>query len=76
MNSGSLFAGRVPAFDENAALIWARLMARGTAAGRPRSALDRIVAAVALANACVVVTDNEEDFAGLEIINPMRAADL
>jgi toxin FitB len=70
----ALFAGRVLPFDETAALIWARLMAEGTAAGRPRSALDMIIAAVAEANDCVVVTDNEKDFAGLEIINPLRTA--
>jgi len=70
----ALFAGRVLAFDETAALIWARLMAEGTAKGRPRSALDMIIAAVAEANDCVVVTDNESDFAGLKIVNPMRIA--
>jgi predicted nucleic acid-binding protein len=68
----ALFAGRVLPFDERAALIWARLMAEGTARGRPRSALDMIIAAVAEANDCVVVTDNESDFAGLEIVNPVR----
>jgi toxin FitB len=70
----ALFAGRVLPFDEKAALVWARLMAEGTARGRPRSALDMIVAAVAEANGCVVVTDNEKDFAGLKFINPLRAA--
>lgn len=68
----ALFAGRVLPFDEKSGLIWARLMAEGTAMGRPRSGLDMIVAAVAEANECVVVTDNEKDFAGLEFINPMR----
>ena len=70
----ALFAGRVLPFDEAAALTWARLMAEGTATGRPRSALDMIIAAVAEANDCVVVTDNESDFAGLDIVNPMRTA--
>src|SRR5579862_3221138 len=70
----ALFAGRVLPFDETAALVWARLMAEGTAKGRPRSPLDMIVAAVAEANDCVVVTDNERDFAGLKIVNPMRTA--
>jgi len=32
-----------------------------------------IVAGVAEANDCVVVTDNERDFAGLKIVNPLRA---
>jgi predicted nucleic acid-binding protein len=68
----ALFAGRILPFDEPASLIWARLMASGTAKGRPRSALDTIIAAVAEANACVVVTDNEKDFAGIEILNPLR----
>jgi len=70
----ALFAGRILPFDETAALIWARLMAEGSARGRPRSALDMIIAAVAEANECVVVTDNEEDFAALKIINPLRTA--
>jgi predicted nucleic acid-binding protein len=68
----ALFAGRVLPFDEKAALIWARLMAEGTARGRPRSALDMIIAAVAEANDCVVVTDNEKDFVGVKIVNPLR----
>lgn len=70
----ALFAGRVLAFDDKAALIWARLMAEGKAAGRPRSALDMIIAAVAGANDCIVVTDNERDFVGLQIFNPMSAS--
>jgi len=69
----ALFAGRVLPFDENAGLVWARLMAEGTAKGRPRSPLDMIIAAVAEANDCVVVTENEKDFAGLKVINPLRA---
>lgn len=69
-----LFAGRVLPFDEKASLVWARLMAEGTARGRPRSPLDMIVAAVAEANDCVVVTANERDFAGLKTVNPLRAA--
>ena len=69
----ALFSGRVLPFDEKAALIWARLMADGTAKGRPRSALDMMIAATAEANDCVVATGNEKDFAGLRFINPLRA---
>jgi predicted nucleic acid-binding protein len=69
----ALFAGRVLPFDEGAGLIWARLMAEGKAKGRPRSALDMIIASVAEANGCVVVTANERDFVGIAVINPMRA---
>lgn len=71
----ALFAGRILSFDDRAGLIWARLMADGKIAGRPRSGLDMIVASVADANGCVVVTDNEKDFAGLQFINPLRGAD-
>jgi hypothetical protein len=49
-------------------------MACGTAAGRPRSPLDMIVAAIAEANDCIVVTDNEREFAGPKIISPLRPA--
>jgi len=69
----SLFAGRILPFDEKAAMVWSRLMAEGTQRGRPRSALDMIIAAIGEANDCVVVTANEKDFAGLPIINPVRS---
>lgn len=69
----ALFAGRILPFDEKAALLWAELMAEGRSRGRPRSALDTIIAAVARSNGCVIVTDNEKDFAGVEAINPARS---
>lgn len=68
----ALFLGRVLPFDEKAALVWARLMSEGTAKGRPRSALDMIVAAVAESNNCILVTDNEKHFQGIEFLNPLR----
>ncbi len=68
----ALFAGRILPFDDMAGLIWARLMAEGKAHGRPRCALDMILAAVAEANDCMIVTDNERDFREIEIINPLR----
>ena len=43
-------------------LVWARLMAEGKAAGRPRSVLDMIIAAVSETHGFLVVTDNEKDF--------------
>jgi len=70
----ALFAGRVLPFDEKAGLIWARLMAEATAKGRPCSALDTMIAAIAEANDCIVVTDNEKDFADVAIVNPLRNA--
>ena len=71
---GTILGGRVLPFDENAGLIWARLMAGGKAQGRPRSALDTIIAAVAEAHGCTLVTDNEKDFADIQVINPLRGA--
>lgn len=69
----ALFKHRVLPFDEPAALVWAQLMADGAAQGRPRSALDMIVAATASANGCTVVTENEKDFRDVaEVINPLR----
>lgn len=68
----ALFAGRILSFDDKAGLIWAQLMAEGKTAGRPRSGLDMIIAAVANANDCIVVTDNEKDFAGIKVFNPVR----
>ncbi|HYB57056.1 MAG TPA: type II toxin-antitoxin system VapC family toxin, partial [Alphaproteobacteria bacterium] len=63
------------AFDERAALAWARLMAEGTAAGRPRSALDMVIASTAVANGCTVVSFNDRHFRDVvEFINPARAA--
>ena len=68
----ALFAGRVLPFDERAGLVWARLMAKGAESGQPRSPLDMIVAAIAEANGCIVVSDNEKHFAGLKVLNPLR----
>jgi predicted nucleic acid-binding protein len=68
----ALFTGRILPFDEKSALCWARLMWEGDAFGKTRSALDMIIAAVAETNGCVVVTDNERDFAGIDFINPLR----
>jgi len=67
-----LFAGRILPFDDSTALVWAELMAEGVKRGRPRSALDTIIAAVAIANNCVVATDNGRDFSGVEVVNPLR----
>lgn len=67
----ALFAGRVLPFDGTAALAWAQLMADGTRKGKPRSALDTIIAATALVHNCIVATDNEKVFDDVAIINPL-----
>jgi toxin FitB len=48
-------------------------MAEGKTAGRPRNARDMIIASVAGANDCIVVTASERDFMGLTILNPLRS---
>jgi predicted nucleic acid-binding protein len=69
----TLFRGRILAFDLPAAMEWARLMAEGTRIGRPRSALDMVIGAIAAANQCVVATGNERHFDGaVEFVNPLR----
>ncbi len=70
----ALFRGRVLPFDENAALIWGHLMATGNTSGRPRSALDMVIAAIAQSNNCMLVTDNERHFPGIDLLNPLRNA--
>ncbi len=72
----SLFAGRILPFDERAGILWGRLMAEGSQRGKPRNALDMVIAAIAEANGCIVVTDNEKHFFGIEFINPIRSAAL
>lgn len=69
----ALFAGRILPFDDRAGRIWARLMLQGLAEGQRRSGLDMMVAAIAEAHDCVVVTSNETAFAGLPTVNPLRA---
>jgi predicted nucleic acid-binding protein len=49
-------------------------LAAAAGLGRPRSALDTIIAAVAEANGCIVVTSNEKDFAGAQMLNPLKPA--
>ena len=68
-----LFGGRILAFDDPAAMVWARFMFEGARAGIPRSPFDMMIAAVAETNGCVVVTANEKHFRpAVEILNPMR----
>ncbi|MFI4976367.1 MAG: type II toxin-antitoxin system VapC family toxin [Caulobacterales bacterium] len=71
----ALFDGRTLAFDSRAAEAWAELMAEGEAEGAPRSPLDMIIAAVAQANGCTLVSGNERHFRGVvELLNPMERA--
>ena len=47
-------------------------MAEGTARDCPRSALDTIISAIVKASDCVMVSANDKDFEGVDILNPLR----
>jgi predicted nucleic acid-binding protein len=66
------FAGRIHGFDEEAALIYGRVMAARRAAGRLISAQDGMIAAIALRHRAAIATRNTRDFEidGLRVINP------
>ena len=68
-----IFGGRVLKFDEKAGAVWARLMAERCQAGLPCAPVDMIYAAIAEANGCILVTDNEERFTGINVLNPMNS---
>ena len=57
------FEGRILPFDQQTALVWGRLMGDGDRVGRPPSAADAYIAAVALQHDLVLVTRNVKDFA-------------
>lgn len=68
----AIFSDRILAFDMQAALLWAQLMADCERQGRPRGVSDMIIAATAAANDCTIVTDDEKDFSNLAVFNPIR----
>ena len=67
-----VFGNRVLTFDDKAAAIWARLVFEREAADLPRAPVDMMYAAIAEANDCVLVTDADERFTGLNVINPTK----
>ncbi len=67
-----IFSGRVLSFDERAGEIWARLMSERSHACLSCTPVDMIYAAIAEANGCILVTDHEERFTGLNVLNPMK----
>jgi len=56
-------------FDTAAALAWGRYVVE---ADRPLPVRDSIIAATALANNLEVVTENTDDFAGVDAVNPLK----
>jgi predicted nucleic acid-binding protein len=71
MLAGEL-AGRVIAFDENAARYYATLVAAREASGRPISAADAQIAAICRDREAVLATRNGKDFegTGVTVIDP------
>ena len=68
------FEGRILSFDLKAAPIWGRLTANNKKQGRPRPAIDTMIASIALAHGLTLATRNTKDFGGLalKLINPFE----
>lgn len=72
------FEDRILALDVDVMITWGELVGRLERSGRSLSAIDSLIAALALARSCCLVTRNETDFkdAGLTVINPWGAHDF
>ena len=69
----SMFGQRILPFDDRAAEAWADVMADGRRLGKPRNAIDMMIAATAIANGLTVVSMNQRDFEGVvAVVNPSR----
>ncbi len=70
-----LFAGRVLAFDQNAAEAFARVNAGAQAAGNTIDFANGAIAAIAMTHGFILATRNERDFkgTGVVVLNPWTA---
>lgn len=68
------FAGRILPFGSDAAVGYAEIAASRRRAGRPISAFDAQIAAIARAHGADLATRNTADFedCGIDVINPWR----
>lgn len=66
------FAGRVLAFDSDAALVFPQIACARRALGRPVTQFDTQIAAIAYARGAAVATRNTDDFdgCGITVLNP------
>ena len=71
----NIFAGRILAFDENAAETYAALVSRARRAGLALSVGDAQIAAIAKTHGFIVATRDTMPFvaAGVRVINPWEA---
>lgn len=70
------FGGRILPFSEQAAVVYAEVVAGRERLGRPISMADAQIAAICRLNAAALVSRNVKDFdgLGLELINPWVGA--
>lgn len=68
------FADRIALIDTDVMLAWGRLAGALEKVGKPMSAIDSLIAAIALHNNFIIVTRNETDFenAGIKVFNPWK----
>jgi len=68
------FRDRILVLDLDVMLVWGELVGRLERIGRPLGAIDSLIAALALAHSCFLVTRNETDFqdTGLNVTNPWK----
>lgn len=66
------FAGRVLAFDAEAAIVYAAIFAVRRRLGRPSATVDLMIAAIARSQQASVVTRNVADFeaCAIAMVNP------
>lgn len=72
------FSGRCLPFDQEAALVYALIVAARKRLGQPISVEDAQIAAIAVTHRCLLATRNTRDFqaiAGLSLINPWQETD-
>ena len=70
------FAGRIFAFTEDAAVCYGLIMGEASRTGRPMSAQDGMIAAIAKIHNATLATRNTRDFenAGIAVVNPWNYA--
>ena len=66
------FQNRILPFDQDAAVIWGKIMGDGDKTGRPKSMADAQIAAVAKRHGLTLVTRNTKDFEEMDVglVNP------